>query len=247
MKQLLLIGLMLTVSVLNSQHAEHLFREKYSRVGFEFGIQDFFITNHIPSGQYLWASAKTGNFGLGYNFYQNGNLSYKVSALYSFGNLQDEVLVENLKSYVRKNMSIQYFEWIFLPIEIEYLVKLAEKFYFSPVTGIEIMVNPHGEDRGGSGWYINSTNSYIEINTVSSAKKYIPVYLGFNFGFSVNYALKPMLIKLNVKYHYQLEDYIYEGITGITDNGNVSFAKHNITGDYFGFGIAIVPNKNFFR
>jgi hypothetical protein len=73
------------------------------------------------------------------------------------------------------------------------------------------------------------------------------LYYCFNFGFSVGYALKPMLIKFNVKYNYQFDEYLYPGITRIDRDGLQSASKHQVTGDYLGFGITIIPRKNISR
>ena len=56
-----------------------------------------------------------------------------------------------------------------------------------------------------------------------------------------------MLLKFNAKYHNQFQDNIYGSISTITVNGVSSQAKQNLTGDYFRFGVTIIPHKNVFR
>lgn len=56
-----------------------------------------------------------------------------------------------------------------------------------------------------------------------------------------------MLLKFNAKYHNHFQEYIYEGISTITVNGVSIQAKQNLTGNYFNFGMIIIPTKNWFK
>lgn len=133
-----------------------------------------------------------------------------------------------------------------LPVDIEYYFKISDKSYFSINTGVELTFNPYGSDEGfsaeGSG--SNGNNTSIETFEYSNA---FPLYFGFNVGASYNLATKSMLLKFNAKYHNQFQPYIYEGISTITVNGVSSQAQQNLTGDYFGFGVTLIPNKNWFK
>ncbi|MFU8845108.1 MAG: hypothetical protein ACNA7V_15000, partial [Bacteroidales bacterium] len=133
-----------------------------------------------------------------------------------------------------------------LPIVSEYFIKLNDRFYISPSLGFELMYP--------TGFYYlerSITTRYTEDNVektivhliVPQARKRIPVYCGLNFGFSVDYLLRFMLMRFNIKYNYILGDDMYKATTIADKNGIISKSGQMITGNYAGFGLTIIPKR----
>jgi hypothetical protein len=103
---------------------------------------------------------------------------------------------------------------IALPFEAEYFLNSMTAFTFSPSFGFELMVPTkfyYYEYGGGVTIkdYINDVESVIKLKTSPNERNQIPVYCGLNLGFSIDYVLRPMLMRFNVKYNYMLGDGFY--------------------------------------
>ena len=62
----------LLISVLGySQNAEILFKEKYSKVGLELGLNKMYTKNSPNPASFEWTPSTSFSFGLTYNFYQH--------------------------------------------------------------------------------------------------------------------------------------------------------------------------------
>lgn len=232
----------------HAQHAENLFRGQYARLALEAGSNKLLTTNTYNPSLYQWTASYTGNIGLTWNFRQRGNMNYKISAIYSAFNLRESVSYNplNPESVVTVNFSSGPYTLLLLPLEAEYYAKLTGKTYLSFAAGPEFTVNPLGKDEGRSMVSIGSGTNSTRTNVTEYARS-LPVYLGFNAGVSIGFATRAMLLKLYVKYHYQFEDYIYQGDAVTRLNGATSFSQHRLTGNYAGFGITVVPNKSLFK
>jgi hypothetical protein len=243
--KLILITLFLTAMIsVNSQHAENLFKDYYLRFGLDLSYREMFAKN-IGYDEYMWHSVKMGGFGIQYNFYQKGNLNFRITPLYHFGVFQDEQVYFS-PGWTWRGMEIFDVGLIALPIEAEYFIKLNDRFYISPSLGFELMYP--------TGFYYlerSITTRYTEDNVektivhliVPQARKRIPVYCGLNFGFSVDYVLRPMLMRFNIKYNYILGDDMYKATTIADKNGVISKSGQMITGNYAGFGLTIIPKR----
>jgi hypothetical protein len=247
MKQLTVLLALLATSTFYSQNAEVLFKEKYSKVGLELGINKMYTSNTPNPALFEWLPSKTFTLGVSYNFYQKENFNFKLSFLYSSFSQNTQFVTSTTAGYQLINSSSTGpYSLFMLPFETEYIFKISDKYYYSLISGVELTYNPNGSDGGFSEEGSGSGGNFTSIETVEYARNF-PLYIGFNLGASFTIATKPMLLKLNVKYHYQFEEYIYEGISTITVNGVSTQAKQSITGNYFGFGVSILPNKNWFK
>lgn len=246
MKKIILLFTFLVTITFYSQNAEVLFKENYSKMGLELGNNQLFTKNTPNPALYEWLPSNSFTFGLTYNFYQKENFNFKASLLYaSFNQNTQFVVAGNEGTQSVNNSSTGPYSLLMLPLDMEYYFKISDKSYFSLNTGVELTFNPYGSDEGFSGEGSGSNGNYTSIETYEYSKAF-PLFFGFNLGASYNLATKSMLLKFNAKYHNQFQGYIYEGISTITVNGVSSQAKQNLTGDYFGFGVTIIPHKNVF-
>lgn len=247
MKKFLWVFIILSSTAGFCQNAALLFKEKYFKVGLELGTNVMFTKNTSNPNQYKWTPFQTGNFGLVYNFYQKNDFNFKISALYSAFDLTEKASyrLENGSVLVSETSSGPYALLIF-PLETEYYIKLNDRAHLSLNSGVEFTVNPNGKDEGFSSSGVSSGGFTSQTN-VTEYSRDSPLYFGLNAGVSLNLSTKPLLIKLTAKYHYQLENYIYEGIATTDINGNSSVSRHNITGDYIGFGATFIPSKNLLK
>lgn len=242
-----IILLLLVSSFGFSQNAEYLFKEKYFKLGLELGSNLMFTENTSNPNLYEWVPFQTLNFGLVYNFYQKNNLNIKIAAIYSSFDLKEQKFYKlNNGNVISIETASGPYSLLIFPLETEYYFKLTDKTYFSLNSGIEFTFNPYGKDEGYSlsGF---SSEGYSSQTSVVEYSREFPIYFGLNLGLSLNLATKPMLLKFNTKYHYQFENYIYEGIATTNINGDTSISKHNVTGNYIGIGLTIIPNKNIFK
>lgn len=235
--KLLLISLLLTTTIaVKSQHAENLFRDYYLKFGLDMGYREMFAKNKGFDG-YLFKPLHMAGIGLQYNFYQKGNLNFRIAPQYLYGHFNDEGVRFNLR-WTWQSMHYDDVVLISLPVETEYFLKLTNRFYFSPSMGLELMMNH-------SGFYYQK--SVVGVLTISpQAKNSLPVHYGLNCGFSLDYAMRAMLIRVNVKYNYQFGNDLYKATTTANNKGVISTSEQSITGNYAGFGVAFIP-KNFFR
>jgi hypothetical protein len=245
MKQILTYLLLVSSGAINAQNAEYLFREKYSRLGLDLGYRYMFVTNFGNDNTYYWDPMHTAGFGIQYNFNQNDDVNFRISAHYVIGKISEKM--KTAGSITRKSGIMNQSQMITFPIEMEFCLKLNNKFYASFSTGPEVMFNTMRR-YGFTGYsdyevqYDGNTTGYY---TGIYPKYRLPIllYYGYNLGFSFSYALNPILIKFNVKYNYQFDEYLYQGITRIDRDGLQNASKHQVTGDYMGFGITIIPRK----
>lgn len=248
MKKIFLFTSLFISILAKSQNAEILFKEKYSKVGLELGLNKMYTKNTPNPASFEWTPTTSFSFGLTYNFYQQKNYNFKVSALYSmFDKNSQFIITDNKGNKWRSAGSDGPYNLFMFPLEAEYYFKIANKTYFSISPGLEVTFNPYGRDEGysldaggiGGG-------AIVKVETIEYSRN-SPWYFGLNLGAAISLSTKPMLIKFNAKYHYQFEDYIYEGMATTTIDGNTSSSKHQLTGNYLGFGISIIPNKKLFK
>jgi hypothetical protein len=245
--KLLSISFLMTVAItVNSQHAENLFRDYYLKFGLELGYREMFSKN-IDYDEYMWHSVKMGGFGIQYNFYQKGNLNFRITPQYHFGVFKDE-FVYFTPGWTWREMFVDDIGFIALPFETEYFFKLNDRFYFSPSVGFELMVpiKFYYYETGLTKTikdYINDAESVIVRKTSPNERNQIPVYCGLNLGFSIDYVLRPMLLRFNVKYNYMLGEGFYRATTVVNNNGVINTSSQKITGNYAGFGVTIIPKK----
>lgn len=249
MKTGLILFFLVSAYASNSQNAAYLYRNNYFRLGVDIDYRIMFSSNYSPDNIYYWKALQTVGFGVQYNFYQKDNLNFRTSALYVIGNIREQIKENDIDGDIIKTGNIEQVRLVTLPIELEYYLKLNDKFFISPFTGFELLVNtlkPYSY-AGSTTIEIQNGENTTKYSTVIRTNYEIPVYYGFNFGCSISYELQPVLIKFNVKYHYQFGDYLYRGLTRIEKNGFYTASKHQITGEYLGFGITIIPRKNLSR
>jgi hypothetical protein len=249
MNKILTFLLLFTAGTTTAQNAEYLFREKYSRLGLDLGYRYMFVTNYGNDNTYYWDPMHSAGFGLQYNFNQNGYVNFRISANYVIGEIREKI--ETQGTVTQKIGIMDMSQMITLPFEMEYYLKLNNKFFTSFSTGPEVMFNTMWR-YGTIGYSVyevqidDNTKGYY---TVIWPEDRLPIllYCGFNFGVSIGYTLKPMLIKFNVKYNYQFDQFLYQGITRIETGSLQNASKHQVTGDYLGFGITIIPRKKLSR
>lgn len=245
--KLLLISLLMTTAItVNSQHAENLFRDYYMKFGLELGYREMFAKNK-GYDEYMWHSVKMGGFGIQYNFYQKENLNFRISPQYHFGVFKDE-FVYFTPGWTWREMFVDDIGFIALPFETEYFFKLNDRFYFSPSVGFELMapIKFYYYETGLTKTikdYINDAESVIVRKTSPNERNQIPVYCGLNLGFSIDYVLRPMLLRFNVKYNYMLGEGFYRATTVVNNNGVINTSSQKITGNYAGVGVTIIPKK----
>ena len=246
MKKKIFLAIIFICNYSQSQYSEIFFKQKYSKIGLEVGTQNMYVRNSANSANFQWTNSSAVNVGLSYNFYQKKNYNFKVGILFSFFDINEKFIVfDNSGGSIIYQGSTGPYSLFLIPLESEYFIKITEKIYFSITPGIEVAFNHYGSDEGKSisGGGIAGNITKIESNEFS---RDFPIYFGANFGAAISLETKPMLLKFNVKYHKQFEDFIYRANSTINVNGNNSNASQNLTGDYLGFGISIFPNKNFF-
>ena len=234
----------------NAQIAEELFKTKYSKIGLEVGSQKMYAKNQTNAAQYTWLTSQSVFFGFNYNFYQRKNLNLKVAITYSLFDQRSEHLVldGNGTPIAKSGFEDGPYNLFSMPVDAEYFFRIKNNLLLTLNSGIEFTFNPYGRDEGTL-MNASGINGFLtEINSTDKAPNF-PLDIGANVGISLAIASKPMLIKVNIKYHENFNSYIYQGNSTIIVNGT-TVATNNIsslTGDYFGFGISINPNKNFFR
>jgi hypothetical protein len=249
MKPLLAFILFASTVSVTAQNAEYLFREYYSRLGIDIDYRYMFVTNIGNDNTYYWDPMHSGGFGLQYNFNQNGDVNFRISGQYVIGEIREKIKANG--DVTQKIGVMNQSQLITLPFEIEYYLKLNNKFFTSFTAGPVLVLNTmwRYDFTGVSDFEVQYAGDTTGYYTGIYPKYRLPIllYYGFNFGFSFSYALKPMLIKFNVKYHYQFDEFLYQGITRIDRDGLQNASKHEVTGDYLGFGITIIPNKNLLK
>ncbi|MFU8845109.1 MAG: hypothetical protein ACNA7V_15005 [Bacteroidales bacterium] len=245
MNKILTFLLLVTAGTITAQNAEYLFRKNYSRLGLDIDYRYMFVTNIGNDNTYYWDPMHSGGFGLQYNFNQNGDVNLRISGHYIVGEIQEKI--QTTGTVTKKSGIMNQSRMITLPFEMEYYLRLNSKFYASFSTGPEVIFNTmrRYDFTGYSDYEVQYDGNTIGYYTGIYPKDRLPIllYYGFNFGFSIGYALKPMLIKFNVKYNYQFDEYLYQGITRIDRDGLRNASKHQVTGDYLGLGITIIPRK----
>lgn len=249
-KTLFTIAFFAIITTSNAQIAEELFKTKYSKIGLEVGSQILFTKNQTNAAQYKWLTSQSVFFGFNYNFYQRKNLNLKVAITYSLFDQSDDYLVLDGSgtALMKAGSEGGPYNLFSMPIDAEYFFRVKSNLLLSVNTGLEFTYNMYGSDEGISRTARGVNGFITDINSVEKAPDF-PLYLGVNAGLSFSIASKPMLLKFNVKYHKNFNSYLYEATSKIEING-ISVANENkssLTGDYFGLGISINPNKNFFR
>ena len=243
MKKLFIFATVLLFNCGNAQIAEQLFKEEYSKVGLEVITHLMYSNNTKNIAAYKWVPSQSLGIGATYNFYQKKNLNLKVAVFFSMFDLNTTYTATNSINIQQTIFNVHGQYALFsAPIDAEYYFKINSNTLFSVQAGPKITVNHYGLDEGRT---VSGTNN-TSVETIDFSKKF-PVFIGVNVGASVSFLSKSALVKLNVKYHRSLSDFIYKGNSTITVNSVDSFSTQLLTGNYLGFGLSIFPHKELFN
>lgn len=225
-------------------YAKQIFKTYY-KFGLVVGTSSLAVTNEENAVKYEFKRPQTFDIGVEYNFYQIKNWNFRAAFILQNYTLVNEQYLkkEDIPSlYNDESQTIWFgpFQQFKIPMYADYFLQIGNKTSFNFSLGPEFIIYPDDPTSGSTG--VNGVE-YISEEGFGGG-----LFVGLNGSIGFNWKMKGLLLKSFITYHYQNEVLYTNTVT--TSNLEVSpntVSKHEITGDYFMFGVSVYPSKSLFK
>lgn len=224
-------------------YAKELFKTYY-KFGLVVGTSSLAVTNEENAVNYEIKRPQTFDIGIEYNFYQIKNWNFRAAFILQNYSLVNEQYIESEDVGGVETNSFTFwlgpFQQFKIPFYADYILRVGKKTALNFSMGPEFIIYPDDPTSGSAG--VNGVE-YISEEGFGGG-----FFVGFNGSLGFNWKMKGLLLKSFITYHYQNEVLYTNTVT--TSNLQVSpntVSKHEITGDYFMFGVSVYPSKSLFK